>query len=287
MAHNGAGDTATASKKAKLDDSVEEKEFDEETQAALEEIDGCQNDIDAMNEKASEEILKVEQKYNQLRKPHFEKRSGIIGRIPKFWLTAFINHPQLSSIIEEEEEDCLQYLDKLEVEEFEDIKSGFKIQFNFSDNPYFSTKVLCKEFHLGSSGDPESKSTEIQWKEGYNLVEKAKQREAMANAKSRKRQLESRTFFTWFEDNSDPQQDDVAEVIKDDLWWGWGSLSTRLNITWLIFRPNPLQYFLVPDIEVENGAEDDEDDEDDDNSEAEEDEDGGEEEDVEEEEDEK
>lgn len=269
MAHNGAGDTATASKKAKLDDSVEEKEFDEETQAALEEIDGCQNDIDAMNEKASEEILKVEQKYNQLRKPHFEKRSGIIGRIPKFWLTAFINHPQLSSIIEEEEEDCLQYLDKLEVEEFEDIKSGFKIQFNFSDNPYFSTKVLCKEFHLGSSGDPESKSTEIQWKEGYNLVQKAKQREAMANAKSRKRQLESRTFFTWFEDNSDPQQDDVAEVIKDDLW------------------PNPLQYFLVPDIEVENGAEDDEDDEDDDNSEAEEDEDGGEEEDVEEEEDEK
>merc|ERR1719350_1957780 len=207
-----------------------------------------------MNEKASEEILKVEQKYNQLRKPHFEKRSGIIGRIPKFWLTAFINHPQLSSIIEEEEEDCLQYLDKLDVEEFEDIKSGFKIQFSFSENPYFSTKVLCKEFHLGSSGDPESKSTEIKWKEGYNLVEKAKQRAAMANAKSRKRQLESRTFFTWFEDNSDPQQDDVAEVIKDDLW------------------PNPLQYFLVPDIEVENGAEDDEDDEDDDNSEAEEDE---------------
>ena len=26
------------------------------------------------------------------------------------------------------------------------------------------------------------------------------------------------------------------------------------------FRPNPLQYFLVPDIEVENGAEDDEED---------------------------
>merc|ERR1712150_245678 len=98
------------------------------------------------------------------------------------------------------------------------------------------------------------------------LVEKAKQRAAIANAKSRKRQLESRTFFIWFGDNTDPQQDDVAEVIKDDLW------------------PNPLQYFLVPDIEVENGGEDDEDDG---NSEAEEDEDGGEEEDEEEEEDEK
>merc|ERR1719356_1953176 len=217
-----------------------------------------------MNEKASEEILKVEQKYNLLRRPFFEKRSSIIGRIPKFWLTAFINHPQLSSIIEEDEEDCLQYLEKLDVEEFEDIKSGFKIQFFFSENPYFSTNVLCKEFQLGSSGDPNSKSTEIAWKDGYNLVEKAAQRAALAKG-SRKRQLETRTFFTWFCDNTDPQQDDVAEVIKDDLW------------------PNPLQYFLVPDIEVENGGEEEELDDEEGNSEAEEDEDVGEEEDEEEE----
>merc|ERR1719268_309783 len=163
-----------------------------------------------MNEKASEEILKVEQKYNLLRRPFFEKRNSIIGRIPKFWLTAFINHPQISSIIEEDEEDALQYLNRLEVEEFEDIKSGYKIQFHFSTNPYFSNTSLCKEFQLGSSGDPTSSSTDIEWKEGYNLTEKAAQRAA------------------------------VAKVIKDDLW------------------PNPLQYFLVPDIELENGGEEEE-----------------------------
>jgi len=234
VAENGSG------KKAKLDESVEEKDFDEETQKALEEIDSCQNEIDAMNEKASEEILKVEQKYNLLRRPFFEKRNEIIGRIPKFWLTAFINHPQISSIIEEDEEDALQYLAKLEVEEFEDIKSGYKIIFHFSENPYFSNPSLCKEFQLGSSGDPTSSSTEIGWKEGYNLTAKAAQR-AAAEKGSRKRHLETRTFFTWFCDNLDPSQDDVAEVVKDDLW------------------PNPLQYFLVPDIEVENGGEEEED----------------------------
>jgi len=69
------------------------------------------------------------------------------------------------------------------------------------------------------------------------LTAKAEQRAALAKG-SRKRQLETRTFFTWFQDNLDPSQDDVAEVIKDDLW------------------PNPLQYFLVPDIEVENGGDD-------------------------------
>ena len=217
MAQNG--DTATASKRAKLDESVEDREFDEETQKALEEIDGCQNEIDAMNEKASEEILKVEQKYNQLRRPFFEKRSGIISKIPKFWLTAFINHPQLTQIIDEEEEDCLQFLEKLEVEEFEDIKSGFKIQLHFSENQYFFNKTLLKEFQLGSSGDPTSTSTDIEWKQGYNLVEKAQKRTALAREKAKgKRHLEVRTFFEWFCDNSDPQQDDVAEVIKDDLW---------------------------------------------------------------------
>lgn len=54
----------------------------------VEEIDSVQNEIDTLNEKASEEILKVEQKFNLLRKPHFEKRTGLISKIPHFWVTA-------------------------------------------------------------------------------------------------------------------------------------------------------------------------------------------------------
>jgi len=232
-------------KKAKMDDSnVEEKDFDKETQKALEEIDANQNEIDALNEQASEEILKVEQKYNKLRKPFYEKRNEIIKRVPKFWLTAFINHPQISALIEEEEEDCLQYLTKLEVEEFEDIKSGYKINLLFDQNPYFEDDVLTKEFHMESTGDPVSQSTKIRWKEGFDLAAKAAQRAAAASAKNgggRKRPLEHRSFFSWFCDNTDPTTDDVAEVIKDDMW------------------PNPLQYFLVPDIEVEENGEEEED----------------------------
>lgn len=75
---------SSATKKAKTVD----ENLDEEESEALEQIDACQNDIDALNEKASEEILKVEQKYNKLRKPFFEKRNDIIKRIPNFWVTA-------------------------------------------------------------------------------------------------------------------------------------------------------------------------------------------------------
>lgn len=38
----------------------------------------------------------------------------------------FVNHPQISAILEEEEEECLHYLTKLDVEEFDDIKSGYR-----------------------------------------------------------------------------------------------------------------------------------------------------------------
>ena len=64
----------------------------------------------------------------------------------------FVNHPQVSALLDEEEEECLHYMTQLEVEEFDDIKSGYRIKFHFSSNPYFKNEVLQKEFHLGSSG---------------------------------------------------------------------------------------------------------------------------------------
>lgn len=231
----------TPKKVKKIDESgdlEESRDFDAETQKALEEIDGCQNEIDALNEKASEEILKVEQKYNKLRKPFFEKRNEIIKKIPNFWVTAFANHPQVSALLDEEEEECLHYMTQLEVEEFEDIKSGYRIKFHFSKNPYFTNNVLTKEFHLGTS-DPKSESTKIEWSADMNLVKSARSRQEKLK-QGRKRGLDVKSFFLWFEDHEDPSQDDIAEVIKDDMW------------------PNPLQYFLVPDIEVENGVEEEE-----------------------------
>lgn len=84
-----SGPTPKKVKKSELGtDGEEVRDYDAETQKALEEIDACQNEIDALNEKASEDILKVEQKYNKLRKPFFEKRNEIIKRIPNFWVTA-------------------------------------------------------------------------------------------------------------------------------------------------------------------------------------------------------
>lgn len=62
-----------------------------------------------------------------------------------------MNHPDLGQILDETEEDCLHHLNKLEVEEYEDIKLGYRISFHFDENPYFENTVLIKEFNLGTS----------------------------------------------------------------------------------------------------------------------------------------
>ena len=41
-----------------------------------------------MNEEASEKVLEVEQKYNEIRRPIYKRRNEIIQSIPDFWLTA-------------------------------------------------------------------------------------------------------------------------------------------------------------------------------------------------------
>ncbi|GCB85654.1 hypothetical protein scyTo_0026303, partial [Scyliorhinus torazame] len=59
-----------------------------ETQRALEAVDTCQRELEALNERASEEILRVERRYGDLRRPHLERRSRLIEDIPGFWVTA-------------------------------------------------------------------------------------------------------------------------------------------------------------------------------------------------------
>jgi template-activating factor I len=241
--------TTTTTNNGSSSDTVADKE----AQEAIEEIDKVQCEIDKLNEEASEEILKVEQKYNKLRQPHFKKRSELIGKIPNFWLTVFVNHPQLSTLLDDEDEDALQYLKKVEVQEFEDIKSGYKINFHFDNakNPFFDNECLSKEFHLNENGEPSCKSTAIKWKPGKNLCDESKAEPASdpkSGAARKRSHKDASLFFSWFNDHSDASGDDFGEVIKDDIW------------------PNPLQYFLAQgdEDEDENDAQDDDDDDEDD-----------------------
>lgn len=208
-------------------------------QDVIEKIDNLQTQIDQLNEKASEEILQVEQRYNAQRQPHFSARAQLIKQIPKFWVTVFVNHPQISALLDEEDEEALHYLTSVEVEEFEDIKSGYRIKFLFTENPYFSNTVITKEFLLSDSGEQTCKSSTIEWKANMDLTKR--QSEVNAKSGSKRQHEEPESFFSWFNDQSEGGTDEVGELIKDDIW------------------PNPLQYYLGAGNDAEDL--DDEDDE--------------------------
>jgi template-activating factor I len=230
---------ATQAKVAKNDKKNQiEEQSDKDQQEAIEQIDEVQNEIDRLNEQASEEILKVEQKFSSLRKPHYQKRGDCIAKINNFWVSAFVNHPQVSALLNSEDEEALQHLTVVEVEEFEDIKSGYKINFHFAENEFFENKVITKEFHLNETGEPSSKSTPIVWKPGKDLTQSSSPQKAAGKKRSYAQQ---ESFFGWFLDHTDAGADELGEVIKDDIW------------------PNPLQYYLASDIDEVRSDEGEED----------------------------
>lgn len=97
MSNNGPSED----KKSKVNDqdlSLTSTEDDARYQAALEEIDDCQSQIDSLNEQASEEILSVEVRFNTLRKPHYNKRAEIIAKVPRFWITTVTRPSIMCSI---------------------------------------------------------------------------------------------------------------------------------------------------------------------------------------------
>ncbi|KAJ8753317.1 hypothetical protein K2173_019716 [Erythroxylum novogranatense] len=246
-------------KKIKISEKVDEEtnQIDEQLVLSIEKLQEIQDDLEKINEEASDKVLEVEQKYNEIRKPVYQKRNEIIKSIPDFWLTAFLSHPVLGTLLTEEDQKIFKHLSSLEVEDFKDLKSGYSITFNFEPNRYFEDTKLTKSFTFLDEGSTEITATEIKWKEGMGLPN------GINHGKKRKnRLLAEESFFSWFSNTQqksliDEIQDEVADIIKEDLW------------------PNPLSYFNSdPDEEDSDGDEgDDMHDKDGDDSEEDDDED--------------
>jgi len=221
--------------------------FDPKIAKALEHVENIQLEICNLNEKASEEILKVEQKFNKLRRPHFEKRNELLKEIPNFWLTSLANHPAIAPMIESaEDEDCLHYMVNLDVEEFDDIKSGYKLKLHFDENPYIENETIVKEFHIISSEEVLSSSTPIEYKntnQGKNL-KKVVENSIANNRRSRVAGLLNKSFFAWLVQPLESGTDEIAEILKDQIW------------------PNPLEFFFATPEDYGAGTDDDSDDDD-------------------------
>merc|ERR1712176_266876 len=112
----------------------------------------------------------------------------------------------------------------------DDIKSGYEIKFHFAKNPYFNNKVLTKGFYVKDTGIVENVSPTIEWKTGKNLFELEQQKsEKKKNEDGESEDDTDHEFFAWLSRNHEEATDEVADIIKDDLW------------------SNPYQYFMGQD----------------------------------------
>ncbi|KAL6965942.1 hypothetical protein U1Q18_048510, partial [Sarracenia purpurea var. burkii] len=206
-------------KKTKVGEKGEEENaehIDGDLVLSIEKLQEIQDDLEKINEEASDKVLEVEQKYNEIRKPVYEKRNQIIKSIPDFWLTAFLSHPALGDLVTEED------------------------QKNFGPNPYFEDTKLTKTFTFLDEGTTKITATSIKWKEGmvralcspifygesslftYFYGEsctkcfyfvKGIPNGVAYEKKGNKRPHADESFFTWF---SETQQKDDMEEIQDE-----------------------------------------------------------------------
>ncbi|XP_065034223.1 NAP1-related protein 2-like [Musa acuminata AAA Group] len=223
-------------------EGAEPEHIDGELVLSIEKLQEIQDELEKINEEASDKVFEVEQKYNEIRRPVYVRRAEIIKHIPDFWLTAFLSHPALGDLLSEKDQEIFKFMRSLDVEDFKDMKTGYSITFNFSNNPYFEDTKLTKTYSFTDEGTTNVTGTTIKWKEGMEHIANGDAHKKKGN----KRLFAEESFFSWFNDNqekdlSEGVMDEVAEIIKEDLW------------------PNPLKYFNnEADEDDFDGEEDDE-----------------------------
>ncbi|KAI8087789.1 uncharacterized protein B0P05DRAFT_585003 [Gilbertella persicaria] len=173
----------------------------------------------ALGEKIDEE--EEEEEVSEKKEQPTEAEDKDVKGIPEFWLTLLKNHPQIVETITEEDEGALKHLVDVRMSYME--QPGFKLEFEFSENDYFTNKVLTKTYFYQDhayGGDfvyDHAEGCTVDWKEGKDLtvtVETKKQRHKGTN-KTRvvKRTVPSNSFFYFF---SPPTIPDEEEEIDEE-----------------------------------------------------------------------
>jgi nucleosome assembly protein 1-like 1 len=113
-----------------------------------------------------------------------------------FWLPALKKLPSTQDEIEPHDEEVLEYLNDVRTADLdpEDEMKGFKVEFEFAKNPFFTNDVLTVEFQAKESNPyakemtcTEIKSSTIDWKPGKDVtVEKVGKKVKGVGAKKQK-----------------------------------------------------------------------------------------------------
>jgi len=207
---------------------------------ALRKLQEAQAEVEEQFEK---ERKALELKYEKLYQPFYSQRAEIVTGskeaeevatatfeaddedvkgVPGFWLRALTNHSMLADLIHERDLPAFEFLEDVRSTSHEE-DNGFKLEFEFAENPYFANKVLTKEYDIGDASEAgeavlrDVKGTVIEWKEGKNLCEVTKKVKQRAKGGRGETRVVSRTepcdsFFQFFTPVDMPSEEDDEDV---------------------------------------------------------------------------
>ncbi|KAL1921135.1 uncharacterized protein VTP21DRAFT_10851 [Calcarisporiella thermophila] len=233
------------------------KSYPEPLQRRIHALKYLQQEQGELECKLQEEIAALEKKYLELYAPFFDRRKAIVNGeepkeeeveagakiasaeesehvegeekefvnvegngVPDFWLTAMANHPQLAELISEKDAEALKHLVDVRLS-YLDVP-GFKLEFEFSENAFFTNKILTKTYYYqskpGYGGDylyERAEGTEISWKEGQDITVERKTKKQRHKATGEMRTVEqvvpAESFFNFFAPPIAPNEGEELE----------------------------------------------------------------------------
>lgn len=152
--------------------------------------------------------------------------------IPGFWLGALLSSYNFNDSIEDHDRPVLRYLEDIKLS-FEDRDEFlvYQLDFTFAENPYFTNKVLKKNYFLKKRPDEKdpfsfdgfevcrSEGCEINWNPGKDVTQKTvvvKQKNKNdGRMREKKKEVERDSFFYFFKPPEVPEADpaDISEEL--------------------------------------------------------------------------
>jgi len=68
-----------------------------------------------ITDQRSDEILAVERRYNEIRRPVYLERNNLMREVPDLWLQCLLQHQQISELVSERDTDILSFLEEVEL----------------------------------------------------------------------------------------------------------------------------------------------------------------------------
>lgn len=188
-------------------------------------------------EQAKAELLTERHALAQLA-PVYEKRREVFKGIEKFWGVALMNHALISLHTQHNQDiTALSYLEDIWIVRDPQEIRCFTIEFYFKENPFFTNKVLTKEFKYLPTGDAEFEKPDadgvseanlafdfmlnvkpsamkIDWKDPANALTKLYPR--ILDDEDDEDAIDGGSFFNFFEHEKDVT--DIGSTIANEIF---------------------------------------------------------------------